>query len=81
MAIHETALRQAARSLSLDHDGSGWPSVGARDAVVGTAQRELDNLRPVCFYSAYEAATSFVIGQRQHRLAGTPSDIGFNPRW
>ena len=21
-------------------------------------------LRPVCFYSAYEAATSFVIGQR-----------------
>ena len=64
VAIHETALRQAARSLSLDHDGSGWPAVGARDPVVGAAQRELDNLRPVCFYSAYEAATSFVIGQR-----------------
>jgi DNA-3-methyladenine glycosylase II len=31
---------------------------------VGAAQRELDYLRPVCFYSAYEAATSFVIGQR-----------------
>ena len=30
----------------------------------GAAQRELDNLRPVCFYSAYEAVTSFVIGQR-----------------
>jgi DNA-3-methyladenine glycosylase II len=58
---------QAARSLSLDHDGSGWPSVGERDEVVGRAQREHDFLRPVCFYSAYEAATSFVIGQRISR--------------
>ena len=63
-SIVAAALRQAARSLSLDHDGSGWPGVGDRDPVVGAAQRELDNLRPVCFYSAYEAATSFVIGQR-----------------
>jgi len=63
-AIRAAALRQAARSLSLDHDGSGWPAVGDRDPVVGAAQRELDYLRPVCFYSAYEAATSFVIGQR-----------------
>jgi DNA-3-methyladenine glycosylase II len=63
-AILAAALRQAARSLSLDHDGSGWPAVGDRDPVVGAAQRELDWLRPVCFYSAYEAATSFVIGQR-----------------
>ena len=63
-SILAAALRQAARSLSLDHDGSGWPAVGDRDPVVGAAQRELDNLRPVCFYSAYEAATSFVIGQR-----------------
>ena len=62
--IRAAAIRQAARSLSLDHDGSGWPEVGDRDPVVGAAQRELDTLRPVCFYSAYEAATSFVIGQR-----------------
>ena len=61
------ALRQAARSLSLDHDGSGWPAVGERDPVVGAAQREFDGLRPVCFYSAYEAATSFMIGQRISR--------------
>ncbi len=66
-AIREAALRQGARSLSLDHDGSGWPTVGDRDPVVGAAQRELDYLRPVCFYSAYEAATSFVIGQRISR--------------
>ncbi len=57
-------VRQAARSLSADHDGSGWPGVGSRDPVVGRLQKTYDFLRPVCFYSAYEAATSFVIGQR-----------------
>jgi DNA-3-methyladenine glycosylase II len=59
-----TVVRQAARSLSLDHDGSGWPAVGERDPVVGRFQQQYEYLRPVCFYSAYEAATSFVIGQR-----------------
>ena len=63
----ERATVQAARSLSLDHDGSGWPDVGERDPIVGRLQREHDYLRPVCFYSAYEAATSFVIGQRISR--------------
>lgn len=57
-------VRQAARSLSLDHDGTGWPAVGERDPVIGRFQRQYDHMRPVCFYSAYEAATSFVIGQR-----------------
>jgi DNA-3-methyladenine glycosylase II len=60
----ETVRRQAARSLSLDHDGRGWMEVGARDPVLGALQAQYDWLRPVCFYSAYEAATSFVIGQR-----------------
>lgn len=55
---------QAARSLSLDHDGTGWAQVGERDPVLGAIQAQYDWLRPVCFYSAYEAATSFVIGQR-----------------
>jgi len=62
-----TVARQAARCLSLDHDGTGWPAVGERDRVMGRAQRTYDYLRPVCFYSAYEAATSFVIGQRISR--------------
>jgi DNA-3-methyladenine glycosylase II len=61
------ATRQAARSLSLDHDGSGWPGVGERDPIVGRLQEEHRYLRPVCFYSAYEAVTSFVIGQRISR--------------
>jgi DNA-3-methyladenine glycosylase II len=60
----ETVRRQAARSLSLDHDGRGWADVGERDPVLGALQAQYDWLRPVCFYSAYEAATSFVIGQR-----------------
>lgn len=63
----EPAVRQAARSLSLDHDGTGWPAVGERDPIVGELQRDHDYLRPVCFYSAYEAVTSFVIGQRISR--------------
>ncbi len=65
--VLDRAAVQAWRSLSLDHDGSGWPAVGERDEVVGRAQREYQNLRPVCFYTAYEAATSFVIGQRISR--------------
>ena len=42
----------------------GWVEVGERDPVLGAIGRRFDWLRPVCFYSAYEAATSFVIGQR-----------------
>jgi DNA-3-methyladenine glycosylase II len=64
------AERQAARSLSVDHDGSDWPAVGDRDPVIGRLQSEYRYLRPVCFYSAYEAATSFVIGQRIARRQG-----------
>src|SRR5262245_3603856 len=59
-----TLQLQVARCLSLDHDGTGWPDVGRRDPVVRRLQERHDYLRPVCFYSAYEAATSFVIGQR-----------------
>jgi DNA-3-methyladenine glycosylase II len=63
----ERAIVQAKRSLSLDHDGTGWPAVGERDPIIGRLQHEREFLRPVCFYSAYEAATSFVIGQRISR--------------
>jgi DNA-3-methyladenine glycosylase II len=60
----DVVSRQAARSLSVDHDGSGWAAVGRRDPVIGRLQARYGLLRPVCFFSAYEAATSFVIGQR-----------------
>jgi len=55
---------QVARTLSLDHDGRGWDDVGDRDPVIGRLQAEYDHLRPVCFYSPYEAAVQAVIGQR-----------------
>jgi DNA-3-methyladenine glycosylase II len=60
----ETVRAQVARTLSLDHDGTGWEEVGRRDPVIGRLQAEFDNLRPVCFYSPYEAAVQAVIGQR-----------------
>ncbi len=60
----DAVTRQAARSLSLDHDGAGWAAVGERDPVIGRLQARHGLLRPVCFFSAWEAATSFVIGQR-----------------
>ena len=75
------ALRQAARSLSLDHDGTGWPAVGERDPVVGRLQVEHDFLRPVCFYSAYEAVTSFVIGQRISRRQSATIKRGLAERF
>jgi DNA-3-methyladenine glycosylase II len=60
----EAVRRQVARTLSLDHDGTGWDRVGRRDPVIGRLQAEFDHLRPVCFYSPYEAAVQAIIGQR-----------------
>jgi DNA-3-methyladenine glycosylase II len=60
-----TALRaQVARILSLDTDGSGFPAVGARDPVIAGLQARYPGLRPVAFWSPYEAAAWAVIGQR-----------------
>jgi DNA-3-methyladenine glycosylase II len=60
----EAVRGQVARTLSLDHDGTGWDEVGRRDPVIGRLQAEFDHLRPVCFYSPYEAAVQAIIGQR-----------------
>jgi DNA-3-methyladenine glycosylase II len=55
---------QVARILSLDVDGSGFPAVGERDPVVAGLQRRYPGLRPVGFWSPYEAAAWAIIGQR-----------------
>jgi DNA-3-methyladenine glycosylase II len=55
---------QAARVVSLDHDGTGYAALGERDAVVGALQRESGWLRPVLFHSPYEAACWAVISLR-----------------
>jgi DNA-3-methyladenine glycosylase II len=60
----EIVRRQVARILSLDVDGRGFPGVGRRDPVVGALQRRYPGLRPVCFYSPYEAAAWAIIGHR-----------------
>src|ERR1700745_2675037 len=55
---------QVERILALDVDGSGFPAVGERDPVVGELQRRYPGLRPVGFWSPYEAAAWTIIGQR-----------------
>jgi DNA-3-methyladenine glycosylase II len=60
----ELVRAQVARILSLDVDGSGFPRIGQRDPVVHRLQQRYPGLRPVTFWSPYEAAAWTVIGQR-----------------
>jgi DNA-3-methyladenine glycosylase II len=60
----DAVARQVARVMSLDHDGSGYPAVGARDPVVGRAMAAAPGLRPVLFHTPYEAAVWAVLSQR-----------------
>lgn len=52
------------RILSLDIDGTGFERIGRLDPVVGRLQRRFPGLRPVNFWSPYEAAAWAIIGQR-----------------
>ena len=79
---------QVERILSLDVDGSGFPAVGERDPVVAEVQAKYPGLRPVGFWSPYEAAAWTIIGHRiritqaaavKARMAeqlGEPADFG-----
>jgi DNA-3-methyladenine glycosylase II len=72
IAETDAVQRQTARVLSLDVDGRGFAEVGRRDPVAAELQQRYSGLRPVCFYSAYEAATWAIISQRiQMRQAAT----------
>ena len=55
---------QVERILSVDVDGSDFAAVGERDPVAGELQRRYPGLRPVGFWSPYEAAAWAVIGHR-----------------
>jgi DNA-3-methyladenine glycosylase II len=55
---------QVARVLSLDVDGTGFPALGTRDPVVARLQRRYPGLRPVTFWSPYEAAAWALISHR-----------------
>lgn len=66
-AAPETVRDQVERVLSLDVDGRRFTEVGERDPVdpvVGELQERYPGLRPVCFYSPYEAAAWAIIGNR-----------------
>lgn len=60
----ETVKEQVERILSLDVDGGDFPEVGERDPVVGRLQQHYPGLRPVGFFSPYEAAAWALIGHR-----------------
>ena len=55
---------QVARILSLDVDGAGYAAVLAGDDVVAAVAARSPGLRPVCFWSPYEAACYAVLSQR-----------------
>jgi DNA-3-methyladenine glycosylase II len=63
-ALARAVRAQVARILSLDVDGSGFAAVGKRDPVVARLQRRYPGLRPVGFWSPYEAAAWAIISQR-----------------
>jgi DNA-3-methyladenine glycosylase II len=55
---------QIGRVLGLDVDGAGFREVGRRDPVVGKLQDRYTGLRPVLFFTPYEAAVWALISQR-----------------
>jgi DNA-3-methyladenine glycosylase II len=63
-ADRDAVRRQVERILSLDVDGTGFVEVGRRDRVVGGLQARYPGLRPVCFWSPYEAAAWALISHR-----------------
>src|SRR6202020_369589 len=63
-AVIAAAVEQVERILSLDIDGRGFPDIARHDPVIAQLQARYPGLRPVCFWSPYEAAAWSVIGQR-----------------
>ncbi|WP_214323093.1 DNA-3-methyladenine glycosylase family protein [Nonomuraea sediminis] len=59
---------EVARILSMDVDGTGFAKLGEADPVLGDLQRRSPGLRPVCFWSPWEAACWAVIVQRSSML-------------
>jgi DNA-3-methyladenine glycosylase II len=55
---------EIARTFSLDVDGTAFVEVAQRDPVIGRLQAQRRGLRPVCFWSTWEAAAWAVLVQR-----------------
>ncbi|MFD2093855.1 DNA-3-methyladenine glycosylase family protein [Blastococcus deserti] len=67
--LAERLPAQLARILSLDVDGSGFGAVRVADPVVDELATRYPGLRPVCFFSPYEAACWAVLAQRTSMVA------------
>jgi 3-methyladenine DNA glycosylase/8-oxoguanine DNA glycosylase len=71
---------QVARILSLDVDGSGYPDVRRLDPVVDALADRYPGLRPVCFFSPYEAACWAVLAQRTSMVSAAAVKAGITRR-
>jgi DNA-3-methyladenine glycosylase II len=80
--------RDVERILCLDIDATDFPALGRHDPVVEALQKRFAGLRPVLFYTPYEAAAWCIIGQRiqmtqaatiKQRLADDYGDRGAFP--
>jgi DNA-3-methyladenine glycosylase II len=60
----ESVPAQVARILSLDVDSTGIDDIAARDPIVARLVADSPGLRPVCFWSPWEAACWAVLTQR-----------------
>lgn len=87
--LAQRARTDVERILSLDVDGRGFAAVERRDPVVAALRRRFAGLRPVLFFSPYEAAAWAVIGHRiritqaaavKRRLAAELGELGASPR-
>jgi DNA-3-methyladenine glycosylase II len=58
------AARDLEQVLCLDVDGSDFAALSEHDRVVRTLQQRFPGLRPVLFYTPYEAAAWTIISQR-----------------
>lgn len=63
-ASPDAVLTQIRRILSLDIDASGYAGVLERDPVLRSLAARRPGLRPVLFFSPYEAAAWAIIGNR-----------------
>jgi DNA-3-methyladenine glycosylase II len=63
-ADEEAVSAHVSRVLSVDIDGTGMAGIGALDPIAGELIADSPGLRPVCFWTPYEAAVWGVISQR-----------------
>ncbi|HSZ45347.1 MAG TPA: hypothetical protein VK823_08420 [Streptosporangiaceae bacterium] len=67
----DAVVAQIRRVLSIDAEATGWLEAGKADPVLGTQQDAYPGLRPVLFYSPYEAAAWAMLAQRRQRVQAT----------